>query len=174
MTDQTLMPFGKKYKDKPLKDIPVSYLIWMRDEIKNGKSRIHMNLSEKQFIKYVDNLPKEACLPESVTYHKKSKILKPKWLTDPSYMRELGYELISEEKGYYKFSSIGNMTVNSDIKGTEYILAKGKRVLSFNATYAPENKLIAFGVRDDWDTRNSFNGVVSSFTDVKHILKLVR
>lgn len=33
LIDDDLMPFGKKYKGIPMKDVPVSYLHWMWHEV---------------------------------------------------------------------------------------------------------------------------------------------
>jgi len=36
LTDDDPCPFGKKYKGIPLKDVPVSYLHWVWENVKDG------------------------------------------------------------------------------------------------------------------------------------------
>jgi hypothetical protein len=180
MTDETLMPFGKKYKNKLLREIPLSYINWMANSIQEAKSRLHMSLSEKKFLKYREDRAKREIQNVGVSVEVKEgylpipepEVYKPKWL-EIDALKKLGYDLISGSGGYYKFASDGK-TVETAGELPNSFVPKGKRILYFNTTYAPKDKCVAFGVREDGDTRNAFNGVVYTLTELKTILKLVR
>ena len=53
LQDTDLMPFGK-YKDQALVNVPASYFIWLRDNIKL-KALNKQSLAEKKLMEYIEH-----------------------------------------------------------------------------------------------------------------------
>ena len=59
LKDSDLMPFGKKYKDKPLSEVPNWYLAYLKIQIKE-KAPNKQSLAEKMILKYAEKREEEA------------------------------------------------------------------------------------------------------------------
>jgi hypothetical protein len=75
---------------------------------------------------------------------------------EPTYMKLLGYT-VTEDNGQY-----GKAISDAPIKG--------KRVLSWNR----DGAMIHFGIREDADTRNAFNGTVENREQLQLLLRLAK
>ena len=52
LTDESEIEFGA-HKGKKLKDVPIHYLIWLKDQIEE-KSKLHWTLIDKLLNKYIN------------------------------------------------------------------------------------------------------------------------
>lgn len=59
LTDESLMPFGTKYKDKPLSEVPDWHLAWLKIQIKD-KAPNKQTLTQKMLLKYIEKREEDA------------------------------------------------------------------------------------------------------------------
>lgn len=74
---------------------------------------------------------------------------------EPKYMKLIGFTVTKDDGQYGK---------------AESIFPKGKRVLSWNR----DGELTWFGIREDADTRNAFNGTVENREQLELLLRLAK
>lgn len=104
-------------------------------------------------------------VPEPV---KTAEIFRPHWV-EPEYLKELGYELVSDKDGYLKYKNAPGTV------GRFYgPMNRGKRLIYFNTTWQPDKDLVFVGIREDADTRNAFNGACSTEEEFKTILNCIQ
>ena len=87
-------------------------------------------------------------------------------LMDPKILDELGYKVTSFDGQYGKAESKkngGKIQLQYNLKGYS---------VGYNGEKLPPN--ICLGVKDDWGTRTTFNGMIRSFNDLKTVLEIVR
>ena len=87
---------------------------------------------------------------------------------DEKVMKILGYERISDDGVYAKYGNVHGL------KCPSYgLLPKHKRLVFFNRSYDPKQGVF-MGIREDWDTRTVYNGVVRNEEELKIIINNVR
>ncbi len=74
-------------------------------------------------------------------------------------MSKLGFDLISDKDGYLKFQNNGKIHYNKDYN-RQFPEPKGKVILYINTTY--HSNYFYMSIRQDGDTRNSYNGVCNT------------
>lgn len=102
------------------------------------------------------------------------EVYRPHWV-EPDYMKSIGYELVSDVRGYLKYESkwaYGPV----ERRGTKYesVIGNGKRIIYVNCTFSPEENHVYLGVREDGDSRSVFGGICRSSEELVLILDLVR
>lgn len=83
-------------------------------------------------------------------------------------MKILGYDLISDDGVYAKFGNVHYLKCPSYGH-----MPKHKRTVYFNRGYAPAQGVF-MGIKEDWDTRTVYNGVVRNEEELKIIIENVR
>lgn len=91
----------------------------------------------------------------------------PSW-TEEQFMKSLQFHLISDDGVYAKYGNDHGLICPS-----YGILPKDKRTVYFNRGY-DEKQGVFVGVKEDWDTRTVYNGVVDSEVLLKLVIDSVR
>ena len=91
----------------------------------------------------------------------------PLW-TEEEFMKTLKYHKISDDGIYAKYGNDFGLVCPS--YGT---MPKDKRTIYFNRAYDPDQGIFV-GLKEDWDTRSVFNGVVDNEILLKLIIDAVR
>jgi hypothetical protein len=99
---------------------------------------------------------------------KEIKQHRPDWI-EPNVLKELGFNLISDEDGYLKYGCDGK-TFICGAYNKEYPLPKHKRLIYVNCTYAPTENVVFVGITEDGDTRTCYNGVCGSLDFFKQLI----
>ena len=90
---------------------------------------------------------------------------------EPNNMKSLGFNLISDKDNYLKYENDGTKHYNIDYN-KQFPEPKGKVILYINCTY--HNNYFFLGIKQDADTRNSYNGVCSTEEFLKMLLYNIR
>lgn len=99
-------------------------------------------------------------------------------IINPDVMVELGFRLISSDKGFWKFETFGGKATKHNVQGFKQILANGQQIVYFNTNgvFGKHNPqpYSHVEIQDDGGTRKTFVGVIRSMDDFKLIINLVR
>ncbi len=103
---------------------------------------------------------------------KHNEIYRPYWV-EPDMMKNLGYELVSDDGTYLKYVNVAGLEVD------DYgLMPKGKRIIYFNCEYNKFSKLprnvVYTAIEEDGGTRKVFAGVCDSESEFNTIHRLVR
>jgi hypothetical protein len=88
--------------------------------------------------------------------------------TEEAFMKSIGYHLIKDDGEYAQYGNDHGIVCPS-----YGILPRDKRQVFFNRGYDAKQGVFV-GIREDWDTRNVYNGICTTEEFLKLLINSVR
>lgn len=103
------------------------------------------------------------------------KYYRPDWV-QPAFMETQGYKLVEDKDGYMRYHSKWPLAQRFSTVGPggRRILNSDERVIYINTTYAPDQNMVFVQIREDGNTRTSYNGVVADKDFFQSLLMLTQ
>ena len=97
---------------------------------------------------------------------------RPKFI-ETENMKRLGFDLISDERGYLKYQNDGSIHYNKDYN-KNFPEPRGKVILSINTTYLKEGDIFYLAIQQDGGTRTSYSGICDNEEFLINLLNKIR